>query len=160
MSVQASSWALSQETGSPARKLLLFMLADHGGMAGAGNAPTPTLSDLCEMSPGEMCEHLRALQEIGLIIWDGEAYKLLCPHSEPDPMDGAPKAPSGQRLRIYDRDSWSCVYCDSPHELTLDHVIPRSRGGSNSDDNLVAACRRCNCRKGARTPLEWQGASS
>ncbi|HXM34557.1 MAG TPA: HNH endonuclease, partial [Pyrinomonadaceae bacterium] len=48
-------------------------------------------------------------------------------------------------------------YCGkqySPSELTLDHVEPRSRGGESSWDNLVACCRRCNHRKGNRTPEE------
>ncbi|HZB46452.1 MAG TPA: HNH endonuclease, partial [Pyrinomonadaceae bacterium] len=42
----------------------------------------------------------------------------------------------------------------SPSELTLDHVLPRSRGGESTWDNLVACCKRCNHRKGSRTPEE------
>ena len=41
-----------------------------------------------------------------------------------------------------------------PSELTLDHVLPRSRGGESAWDNLVACCKRCNHRKGNRTPEE------
>ena len=41
-----------------------------------------------------------------------------------------------------------------PSELTLDHVYPRSRGGESTWDNLVACCKRCNHRKGSRTPEE------
>jgi len=46
------------------------------------------------------------------------------------------------------------VYCDAP-AAHVDHVIPRSRGGSDDIDNLVPACARCNLSKGARTLQEW-----
>src|SRR5881227_2115454 len=55
------------------------------------------------------------------------------------------------------RDHNTCQYCArvaSPHDLTIDHVIPRSRGGSSGWENLVACCRPCNNRKGDRTPEE------
>jgi hypothetical protein len=56
--------------------------------------------------------------------------------------------------RIFRRDKWTCVYCSSGDDLTVDHVVPRSRGGSNDDSNLATACRACNSRKNARTPEE------
>ena len=55
------------------------------------------------------------------------------------------------------RDLDTCQYCgDMPgcHELTVDHVIPRSRGGVHSWQNLVTACKRCNQKKGSHTPDE------
>jgi 5-methylcytosine-specific restriction endonuclease McrA len=51
------------------------------------------------------------------------------------------------------RDHHSCVYCGRPAD-TVDHVLPRCRGGADSWLNLVAACRDCNGRKGDRTPAE------
>ena len=54
------------------------------------------------------------------------------------------------------RDGFACVYCgNTKAPLQLDHVIPRSRGGTDTPDNLAAACRSCNQRKGAKTPEEW-----
>jgi 5-methylcytosine-specific restriction endonuclease McrA len=50
-----------------------------------------------------------------------------------------------------------CAYCYKPFsadELTIDHMIPLSRGGTNTIDNLVPACRSCNSRKWTKTPLE------
>jgi 5-methylcytosine-specific restriction endonuclease McrA len=47
-----------------------------------------------------------------------------------------------------------CVYCGDKKNLTIDHVLPRSRGGQDALSNLVAACRSCNCRKSNRTPAE------
>ena len=64
---------------------------------------------------------------------------------------------SVSRKGIILRDSSTCQYCgrrSEPRELTLDHVIPRSRGGASTWENLVAACFRCNNKKGNRTPQE------
>lgn len=58
------------------------------------------------------------------------------------------------RQNIYKRDNFTCCYCDSTKDLTLDHVIPKSRGGGSSWSNLVTACRRCNTKKGDCTPEE------
>ncbi|GAB4395753.1 MAG: HNH endonuclease [Microscillaceae bacterium] len=58
------------------------------------------------------------------------------------------------RQNIFKRDSNRCQYCGSVKDLTLDHVIPRSRGGRSTWDNLVTACRTCNSRKGDLTPEE------
>ena len=57
------------------------------------------------------------------------------------------------RRAIFARDRWVCAYCDGPAE-TIDHVLPRSRGGPHVWENVVAACARCNHRKGDRTPAE------
>jgi 5-methylcytosine-specific restriction endonuclease McrA len=62
-----------------------------------------------------------------------------------------------KRLRIYLRDKFRCQYCGDKKgvtELTLDHILPRSRGGDNSPVNIVTACIACNNRKGSRTPDE------
>src|SRR5512136_1452443 len=55
------------------------------------------------------------------------------------------------------RDNFTCQYCGATPGrglLTLDHVVPRSRGGTTSWENVVAACRSCNMHKGDRTPEE------
>jgi 5-methylcytosine-specific restriction endonuclease McrA len=62
-----------------------------------------------------------------------------------------------RRLRIYMRDKFRCHYCGDKKtaaELTLDHILPRSRGGHNSPVNIVTACLQCNNRKRDRTPAE------
>ena len=62
-----------------------------------------------------------------------------------------------KRTRIYMRDKFRCQYCGAkkaPGDLTLDHILPRSRGGDNSPMNIVTACVACNNRKGNRTPSE------
>ncbi|MDJ0577008.1 MAG: HNH endonuclease [Xenococcaceae cyanobacterium MO_234.B1] len=59
------------------------------------------------------------------------------------------------RRNVLERDRNTCQYCKAKgDQLTLDHVVPRSRGGGDSWENLVAACVRCNVKKGSRTPKE------
>jgi len=58
------------------------------------------------------------------------------------------------RHRVFKRDNNECVYCTSKKDLTIDHVIPRSRGGKNTWDNLVTCCLKCNLKKGSQTPEE------
>jgi len=53
------------------------------------------------------------------------------------------------RQRILRRDQFICFYCGQ-EATTVDHVIPRRLNGNDSDDNLVASCRRCNLAKGGR----------
>ncbi|MHB0979023.1 MAG: HNH endonuclease [Thermoleophilia bacterium] len=58
------------------------------------------------------------------------------------------------RRVVLARDGHCCQYCGSTRHLTLDHVIPRSRGGGTSWDNVVTSCSQCNTRKGAHLPTE------
>lgn len=66
-----------------------------------------------------------------------------------------------RRLAIYLRDSFECQYCgtslrNSPAaEVTLDHLIPRSNGGDNTNANLVTSCRRCNSQRGSKPWLQY-----
>ena len=63
------------------------------------------------------------------------------------------KPPLSNRA-LFERDNWQCLYCgkffDST-QLTRDHIVPRSRGGRDTWENVVAACRRCNQHKGNRS---------
>jgi len=64
------------------------------------------------------------------------------------------KPPLSNRA-LFERDNYECLYCGNSygyHELTRDHVLPRSRGGRDSWENVVAACRRCNQHKGCHKP--------
>jgi 5-methylcytosine-specific restriction endonuclease McrA len=61
------------------------------------------------------------------------------------------------RKAVLARDAWTCQYCGrEAHGLTVDHVIPRSRGGESVWENIVASCAPCNRRKGNRLPREVQ----
>jgi 5-methylcytosine-specific restriction endonuclease McrA len=59
------------------------------------------------------------------------------------------------RKNILRRDSYKCAYCGrSDLPLTIDHIVPRAKGGNDSWENLICACTICNNRKGDRTPIE------
>ena len=56
------------------------------------------------------------------------------------------------RREVFSRDRHTCQYCGrQTHDLTLDHVMPRHRGGGHTWENLVTACKACNHRKGGKT---------
>ena len=59
------------------------------------------------------------------------------------------------RREVFNRDRYICQYCGrQTRELTLDHVVPRHRGGRHEWENLASACKTCNHRKAGRTPRE------
>jgi 5-methylcytosine-specific restriction endonuclease McrA len=59
------------------------------------------------------------------------------------------------RREVFARYRYTCQYCGgNGHDMTLDHIVPRHRGGTHTWENLVTACKGCNHRKGGRTPEE------
>jgi 5-methylcytosine-specific restriction endonuclease McrA len=58
------------------------------------------------------------------------------------------------RRAVFARDGWECQYCGARTSLTVDHVIPRSKGGNSDWENIVASCAPCNRRKGDRLPQQ------
>lgn len=69
-----------------------------------------------------------------------------------------PAIPKRILSEVWDRYGACCVYCgDQSGPFDVDHVMPRSRGGSDDAENLVIACSHCNRSKGSRTPEEWMG---
>jgi len=65
--------------------------------------------------------------------------------------------PAFTRFNLFLRDAWTCQYCGlnfKTHELTFDHVMPRSKGGQTTWDNIVAACHDCNLMKANKLPDE------
>lgn len=105
---------------------------------------------------------------VGLIQVTKFSEHQLPHHKEPPSvlpaMDGSMKSATpypNERVRaaIYERDGYRCAYCsfdmrDVPRARCLDHVVPLAGGGTNDPDNIVTACKRCNGRKGGRTPTE------
>lgn len=58
------------------------------------------------------------------------------------------------RNNLFKRDKNTCQYCGSIKDLTIDHVLPKSKGGKTNWQNLITACHRCNTMKGDKTPEE------
>ena len=109
--------------------------------------------------------------DCGLRLWDA----CDCGRNQDVPRKRRQKAPEGEcktcdrerdasyiarhiRAAVIDRDGHICAYCgvevDVPH---LDHILPRSRGGKNTLENLTVACVPCNQSKSWKTPEEWKG---
>lgn len=65
------------------------------------------------------------------------------------------------RLAIYLRDRFTCCYCGTdlhsakPFQITLDHLVPQSKGGSNDPANMITSCRKCNCSRQDRPWTEF-----
>jgi hypothetical protein len=123
----------------------------------------------------DFCRVFDTMAEVGLIdrqLW-GEKI-IYCPaiaervayiRSLPRREQGLPPlhrdgAYRRHRDAVFERDGYCCIYCSATEDLTLDHVIPYSKGGSDEPDNLATCCRSCNSRKHARTPQEWLGGLS
>lgn len=62
--------------------------------------------------------------------------------------------PAFTRFNLFLRDRFSCQYCSDGNELTFDHMVPRSRGGKTTWDNVVTACAPCNLKKGGKMPVQ------
>ncbi len=60
------------------------------------------------------------------------------------------RPPAFTRFNVFLRDGFACQYCGDPDDLTFDHVVPRSRGGRTTWENIVTACAPCNLRKGGQ----------
>jgi len=58
------------------------------------------------------------------------------------------------RRAVFARDGWTCQYCGSRSNLTVDHVVPKSKGGVSTWENIVASCAPCNRRKGNALPRQ------
>ncbi len=64
------------------------------------------------------------------------------------------KYPAFTRFNLFLRDRFECQYCGATHDLTFDHVVPRSQGGRTTWENVTSACAPCNLRKGGKTPRQ------
>ena len=62
--------------------------------------------------------------------------------------------PAFTRFNVFLRDRFTCQYCGSHEDLTFDHVVPRSKGGQTTWENIVVCCVPCNAKKGGRTPKQ------
>lgn len=102
----------------------------------------------------------RRLSDLGLILVVGDPGSAPEIIVDPKALPPRPttvgiglskcKLPTAKRKRIMERDAYRCRHCGDHHQLSIDHIVPRSAGGSNHDDNLQVLCVPCNLKKGAR----------
>ena len=126
----------------------------------------PVLVLNADYLPLNICGTRRAM----VLLFKGKAEVLVSNHAVIRTVSGEYEAPSVIRLHtrvrlppvrpprptrraVFRRDRYTCQYCGTrTRELTIDHVVPRRLGGKHTWDNVVSACRRCNQKKGGRTP--------
>jgi 5-methylcytosine-specific restriction endonuclease McrA len=65
-------------------------------------------------------------------------------------MRGRHGVTDAQRAYIYERDGYACLHCGTTTDLSIDHIHPRNRGGTDATENLQTLCKPCNSRKGMR----------
>jgi 5-methylcytosine-specific restriction endonuclease McrA len=149
----------------PHRKGRVIMVSFQGGKSSMVNKPVLVLNQ--NYLPMNICSGRRAL----VLMLQGKAEMVENGTGEVHTVNAVFDLPSVIRLlyliklpriqrklsrfEIFNRDRFTCQYCGrETRELTLDHVVPRSRGGQHSWENLVSACIPCNHRKGERLPAE------
>jgi hypothetical protein len=152
---------MSQRAGSPLCKLVLVALSDWSDMSGAWVLNIPKLAAFAETNEDTVEDALSDLTAIGLVAVVGAAVQIAFAEDRPLPeaSDRTPswRISSAKRFAVYARDHHACVYCGSGEMLSLDHVIPRSKGGQDGPENLVTACQPCNSSKRDRDLTEWKG---
>lgn len=91
-----------------------------------------------------------AIKPIGRSIFTGKPQDIIviCRRRRFDRFAPRSPIPSALREMVFDRDGYRCVWCDSEEDIELDHIVPFSRGGSDSESNLQTLCRSCNRSKG------------
>lgn len=131
----------------------LVMDACAAARSDAGRLPTlAELRRITKLSDAEIAAACRNLDAMG---WRSYAAigAVLSPAAPPPvvrPRATKAPIPSDLRWEIWQRDNFTCQECGARSNLSIDHIIPESRGGEMSFANLRTLCKRCNSRKGAR----------
>jgi hypothetical protein len=147
--------------------LLKHSCDDCGRIELCGKAPDKAIARRCAAEPNErrrIARDINELLRVGYLRKDDDA--LVVVEQEEDWKEYIARKQSAReqkstlcgpptrrtRARIMARDRRTCRYCGTVDARTIDHTLPQTKGGTNNDANLVVACKRCNSRKGARTP--------
>ena len=110
--------------------------------ADAAAAVTPRAT----AAPNAISRTSAAGRAVGAIEFERECFAILLGNGKQMVAHGI------AARRDFLRDRFACQYCNTREELTFDHVIPRSKGGLTTWENVVAACSPCNLRKGDKMP--------
>jgi hypothetical protein len=158
VSMYAHTWALYEVECPPLAKLVLLLMTAMSGpnYTEIDDRLFERLEQTTGLSEAEIAEQLIVLLERDLLVMPRPGI-LWFNHGRDDepipdwwPGDPPKYLSRADRERIFTRDGWRCRTCGTIERLQVDHVIPRSRGGSNADENLQTLCQPCNIRKGAK----------
>lgn len=167
MTISSFYWAWEMRL-SPETKIVLLHLAD--GWVGDPDSDSEelqgTYAELAELCCCREAEVIAALTKInalclGDFVFTRDRYRGALRFSDPALARSRGPAPKpiskSVRRRVIDKAGGRCVTCGATEDLCADHIHPRSRGGSDDENNLQALCRTCNTSKGAKTMEEWGG---
>lgn len=142
---------------------LMHEAAPYGHLLVSGRSPTNAqLAVLVGTSPDQIPELIGELESAGVFSRTREGV-IFWPEmvGNPDkfrPGAKRPWVPLPVQRAVWGRDGQKCVYCGSTAgPFHLDHVMPWSRGGQHTVENMVVACQPCNSAKSDMTPTEWRG---
>ena len=157
MSSEGMTWAFNQHEVKGNELLTLVVIGDGAttfeGVVRATHATTDEAMDsLCWLAENRY-----------IFVLPGGTYELAMPpaHEPGRPEPGYKRRPVSTRkaLAVFDRDHYTCQHCGARKGLTVDHIVPVSKGGTNDPDNLRTLCGPCNSSKGARKePARSRGA--
>lgn len=165
MSMEAMQYVLKSTTTKGLNRLIFLLIADSMDEYGT-DLKVPMLAQKANCEDSEVINAINELKSISEIAIDrfGRLYLAKYTWNENEGIDkgrSRKEVPYYVRKQVLMRFNYTCANCGhrDPLRKTLnvDHIVPMSRGGTNSVDNLQALCKTCNSSKGNKLPREWDG---
>ena len=153
---QSDTWALA---ALDVRPWLLMLWSESWGQVPCGSLPADDalIAARIGMAPKAFSKARSMLMRGWWLATDGRLYHDTIVKLVHGMLAARANGWRKFREEVFLRDGYRCRYCGSSDApLTLDHVIARSRGGSDAPENLAAACRPCNSSKGAKSLDVWR----
>lgn len=111
--------------------------------------------EFCIEDFGWFAEFVELIVSIGLAGFSGDRL-LISANTGIHRPSHRPVSYRRHKDDVFRRDGFTCIYCSSAENLTLDHIVPFSLGGSDGIENLACCCRTCNSSKGAKLLNQWR----
>jgi len=159
MTMRLFTWALEQRSIPSDEKFVLLAMSEA---CDDDNIWCGTMEGVCRFTNIDWYDALEIVERLvdrGMLSRVGRDIVLMAPAVKPSPI--APKSanyfkkkpiPQKTRFLVMHRDNHECKQCGATDDLTIDHIHPESKGGTNDIENLQVLCRRCNCSKGVKVP--------
>lgn len=155
---RTDGWALCPDGLAHGQMIYMLLVAWNQTPCGSLPNDDALIAAFIQTRPSAFARNRRPLLRDWWLADDGRLYHPILTEQVVEMLESRARGWRKHREVVMEREGRSCKYCGSPGPLTLDHVIPRSQGGSDEPQNLVPACRSCNSSKGGRTPEQWRTA--
>jgi 5-methylcytosine-specific restriction endonuclease McrA len=159
MKLQGKGEIFSADIDSASKAVLLF-ISFRSSIPCAGKLTVQEIANYTGLSRRTVSRRVDGLSQLGILSAEYAIDRnALATHSYRYKGDFAREYQEHKDF-VFNRDGYRCVYCGSTLKLSLDHVIPQSKGGSHDPSNLVTACKSCNCSKKDQSLESWKGVKS